>query len=94
MDEKGFMISVLSRSKPVFSRQLWEKKEVTAALQDESCERVTLLAAICADGEVLPPSIIYASKTPPSATLGWPISKLESMMSFWPHLYLVGAITS
>ena len=32
MDEKGFMIGVLSRSKRVFSRQMWERREVTAAL--------------------------------------------------------------
>jgi hypothetical protein len=35
---------------------------VTAALQDGSREWITLLAAICADGEVLPPGIIYASQ--------------------------------
>jgi hypothetical protein len=57
MDEKG----VLSRSKRVFSRQMWESKEVTEALQDGSREWITLLAAICADGEVLPPGLIYAS---------------------------------
>jgi hypothetical protein len=34
---------------------------VTAALQDGSREWITLLAAIFADGEVLPPGIIYAS---------------------------------
>jgi hypothetical protein len=32
MDEKGFMIGVLNRSKRVFSRRMWEKKEVRAAL--------------------------------------------------------------
>jgi hypothetical protein len=62
MDEKGFLIGVLSHSKRVFSWELWEKKEVTAALQDGSREWITLLAAICADGEVLPTGIIYASQ--------------------------------
>jgi hypothetical protein len=32
MDEKSFLIGVLSCSKRVFSRELWEKKEVKAAL--------------------------------------------------------------
>jgi hypothetical protein len=32
MDKKGFMIGVLGCSKQVFSRRMWEKKEVTAAL--------------------------------------------------------------
>jgi hypothetical protein len=34
---------------------------VTSAVQDSSQEWITLLAAICADGELLPPDIIYAS---------------------------------
>jgi hypothetical protein len=32
MDEKGFMIGIMSREKHVFSRQMWEKGEVTASL--------------------------------------------------------------
>jgi hypothetical protein len=60
MDEKGFMIGVLGCSKQVFSRRMWGKKEVTAALQDGSREWITLLAAICADGEALPPCLVYA----------------------------------
>ena len=36
MDEKGFMIGVTSRTKHVFSRRMWEKKEVTASLQDSN----------------------------------------------------------
>ncbi|KAF1966290.1 hypothetical protein BU23DRAFT_593294 [Bimuria novae-zelandiae CBS 107.79] len=33
MDEKGF-IGILGRSKRIFNREMWERKEVTAALQD------------------------------------------------------------
>ncbi|RYN88163.1 hypothetical protein AA0119_g12098 [Alternaria tenuissima] len=36
MDEKGFMIGITGRSKRVFSRRMWEKKEVRATLQDAS----------------------------------------------------------
>jgi hypothetical protein len=61
MDEKGFMLGVLSRSKRVFSRQMWESREVTAALQDGSREWITLLAAVCADGSALSPGLIYQS---------------------------------
>jgi hypothetical protein len=32
MDEKGFMIGVIGRSKRTFTRAQWEKREVTAAL--------------------------------------------------------------
>ena len=34
MDEKGFLVGITSRSKRVFSKQLWQQKKVTAALQD------------------------------------------------------------
>jgi hypothetical protein len=61
MDEKGFMIGVTTRSKRVFSRRQWERKEVRAALQDGSREWITLLATVCADGTALPPAIIYQS---------------------------------
>ena len=59
MDEKGFLIGVLNRSKRVFSRRMWEQKEVKAALQDGSRAWITLLACICADGSALPPGLIY-----------------------------------
>jgi hypothetical protein len=59
MDEKGFLIGITGRSKRVFSRRMWEKKEVTATLQDGSREWITLLACVCADGSALPPSLIY-----------------------------------
>jgi hypothetical protein len=61
MDEKGFMIGVTGRSKRVFSRRLWERKEVKKALQDGSRTWITLLATICADGTSLPPSLIFQS---------------------------------
>jgi hypothetical protein len=36
MDEKGFMIGVIGNSKRVFTRAQWERKQVTAALQNGS----------------------------------------------------------
>jgi hypothetical protein len=38
MDEKGFLIGTTSCSKRVFSEALWERKEMTSALQDGSRE--------------------------------------------------------
>jgi hypothetical protein len=49
MDEKGFMIGVIGRSKRTFTRAQWEKREVTAALQDGFREWMTVVAAFCAD---------------------------------------------
>jgi hypothetical protein len=61
IDEKGFMIGITGRSKRVFSKRQWERKEVRDTLQDGSREWITLLATICADGDVLPPGLIYQS---------------------------------
>lgn len=62
MDEKGFLIGLTGRSKRVFSKRMWVKKEVRASLQDGSREFLTLMATTCADGSWLPPSLIYAAK--------------------------------
>jgi hypothetical protein len=53
MDEKGFLIGTTSRSKRVFSRAIWERKEVTSAIQDDSREWITVVTTICADGSSL-----------------------------------------
>lgn len=63
MDEKGFAIGTGGRSKRIFDKQLYEKKEVTTGVQDGSREWITILACICADGTALPPSIIFKSKS-------------------------------
>jgi hypothetical protein len=63
MDEKGFLVGVTGRSKRVFSKGQWERKEVKDTLQDGSREWITLLAAICATGEALPPSLLCSSAT-------------------------------
>jgi hypothetical protein len=62
MDEKGFSIGVIGKSKRVFSKVSWESKEAKAPIQDGSREWITVLAAVCADGEALPPSLIYQAK--------------------------------
>ena len=59
MDEKGIMIGVVGRSKRIFSKRKWEKKEVRASLQDSNREWITLLACVYADGSTLPPGLIY-----------------------------------
>jgi hypothetical protein len=58
MDEKGFMIGVLSKMRRIFSRQLWETKAASVAIQDGNRDWITLIAAVCADGSHLPPSLI------------------------------------
>jgi hypothetical protein len=61
MDKKGFMLGVLTRSKRVFSRRLYEEGKIKAHIQDGNREWITLLACICADGSHIEPSLIYQS---------------------------------
>ena len=49
MDEKGFAIEKINRTKRIFSRRQWEEKEVTSVIQDGSREWV-------------PPGIIFEVK--------------------------------
>jgi hypothetical protein len=63
MDEKGFLLGVIARSKRVFGRWLYEKGKIQSISQDGSREWITLLACICADGTALEPSLIYQSAT-------------------------------
>jgi hypothetical protein len=59
MDEKGCMLGILTRSKRVFSRRLYEEGKIKAHIQDSKREWITLLACICADGSALAPALIY-----------------------------------
>jgi hypothetical protein len=52
-------MSIISCSKRIFSKQLWERKKVNQALQDGSRKWFTLLACVCADGTALDPALIY-----------------------------------
>jgi hypothetical protein len=61
MDEKGFMIGILSRSKRIFNRPLWEAHAVRQAIQDGNRDWVSLIACICADGSAIDPALIYPS---------------------------------
>ncbi|KAF1922239.1 uncharacterized protein M421DRAFT_427112 [Didymella exigua CBS 183.55] len=70
MDEKGLAIRLVNRSKRVFSKAAWEAGGKRQSLQDGNREWVTILAAICADGSMLPPAIIYAGQ-PNSLQSSW-----------------------
>ncbi|KAF2627260.1 hypothetical protein BU25DRAFT_310567, partial [Macroventuria anomochaeta] len=62
MDEKGFAISLVGRSKSIFSKQSYKAGKNKQSLQDGNREWVTLLASVCADGSALPPGLIFADK--------------------------------
>jgi hypothetical protein len=61
MDEKGFQIGSLGRSKRVFDKVLYDQKGVRACLQDGNTQWITVLACVCADGTALSPSLIFQS---------------------------------
>ena len=61
LDEKGFLIGQIGRSKRIFSRQAWEQGRCRAPIQDGSREWITVMACICADGTALDPALIYQS---------------------------------
>ena len=61
MDEKGFLLGVVTRSKRIFSKRMYEAGKLRSILQDGNREWVTVLACICADGSDLEPSLIYQS---------------------------------
>jgi hypothetical protein len=63
MDEKGFMLGILNKSKRIFSRSVFEAGELRGTLQDGNREWITCIASICADGTSLPPALIYKADT-------------------------------
>jgi hypothetical protein len=62
MDEKGFMLGAVGRTKRIFSKASYEDGKRRNTIQDGSREWITLLACICADGSYLEPALIYKSK--------------------------------
>ena len=63
MDEKGFLIGILSRMKRVFSRRRYEEGSIKQIIQDGNREWITTIATICADGSALSPGLIYQATT-------------------------------
>jgi hypothetical protein len=61
MDEKGFLVSITTRLKLIFTRAIWASKERTAAVQDGNREWIILLACVCASGDSLPTALVYQS---------------------------------
>lgn len=61
MDEKGFLLGRITKSKRVFPKDLKASEKLLGAGQDGSREWITVVATICADGTALPPLLIYDS---------------------------------
>jgi hypothetical protein len=63
MDEKGFMLGMLSKVKRVFSKEIYKTGKYKSMLQDGNREWITTIACICADGTALSPALIYQSQS-------------------------------
>jgi hypothetical protein len=63
MDEKGFMIGKLQKTKRIFNLQHYASGKLRGAGEDGNREWITLVACICADGGYLPPAVIYSATT-------------------------------
>ena len=63
MDEKGFLIGVMKKSKRIFTKSAYSSKQLLGHVQDGNREWITVLATICADGSWLPPGLIYKAST-------------------------------
>lgn len=59
MDEKGFLIGKLQKTRRIFTRDLYEQGTLTGAGQDGTREWITVVATICADGTKSSPALIY-----------------------------------
>jgi hypothetical protein len=59
MDEKGFLIGVVSKAKRIFSKRAYEKDGIKQRLQDGNRKWITTIGCICADGTSLSPGLIY-----------------------------------
>jgi hypothetical protein len=59
IDEKGFIIGVIRKTKRVFNKALYKERQYKQPSHDGNREWVTVIGAICADGSHLPPAVIY-----------------------------------
>jgi hypothetical protein len=62
MDEKCFLIRVLSKMKRIFNKKKY-KDGMHTLIQDGNREWITTIAYICADGTSLLPALIYEATT-------------------------------
>lgn len=59
MDEKGFMIGVLKKSRRIVNTHLLQQGKIKGAGQDGNRSWVTFIGSICCDGTYLPAGIIF-----------------------------------
>jgi len=63
MDEKGFLLDMLTKAKQVFTKAAFESGKIKNTIQDGNRKWITILATICADRTALSPGLIYQAVT-------------------------------
>jgi hypothetical protein len=63
MDEKGFLIGFLTKSKRIYLKKAYEKGTLIGNDQDGNRERIIILACICTDSTDIPLALIYQAVT-------------------------------
>jgi DDE superfamily endonuclease/Tc5 transposase DNA-binding domain len=63
MDEKGFMLGKLQKTRRIFTRAWKDQGKLKGAAQDGSREWITLIGTVCIDGTFLPPALIYGAQS-------------------------------
>ena len=59
IDEKGFLISVLNKSKRIYTKSEAVRGRLFSTSQDSNREWITTITSVCADRMSLPPGLIY-----------------------------------
>lgn len=59
IDEKGFLLGNLARSKRIFDKPLYELKTIRQTIQDGDREWISPTGCICGNGSALDPAFIY-----------------------------------
>jgi hypothetical protein len=59
MDEKGFMIGVIQKTRRIFLNPWQEQRKLQSTAQDGNRTWITLLTCICVDNTLLLPALIY-----------------------------------
>lgn len=59
MDENGFLLGVLQKTKRYFSKASYIKGKLRERLQDGSREWITVIRCICGDDTLLPLGLVY-----------------------------------
>ena len=63
MDEKGFLIGLIHAMRRIVPVSAIKKGLTKGSIQDGLHEFITIIAAISATGNVIPPALLYASES-------------------------------